>query len=86
MRARLDSSDPDWAANSDDSFRVFTQHHAVFRDNTQTMRLRVIFNASLPISSKVSIKNCLHLGKNSTMTFLLFYYNGVNISMFFTRI
>ncbi|XP_033212167.1 uncharacterized protein LOC117169769 [Belonocnema kinseyi] len=48
--------------DDDNSFRVFIPHHPVLRDHSQTMKLRIVFNASRPTSSKVSLNDCLHIG------------------------
>ena len=47
----------------DDSFRVFIPHHPIIRDYSQTMKLRVVFNASRPTSTNLSINDCLHVGQ-----------------------
>ena len=47
---------------NDDSFRVFIPHHPIIRDYSQTMKLRVVFNASRPTCTNVSINDCFHVG------------------------
>ncbi|XP_051166513.1 uncharacterized protein LOC127284859 [Leptopilina boulardi] len=57
-----------------DPRNVFIPHHPVLRDCSQTMKLRVVFNASSPTSTKISLNDCLHVGpklQNEISTIIL---------------